>query len=329
MRRLRTTSTRRLLAVLACAGVLVTTAAMAQAALTGSGPIAAPKALAQAISDAIGAPAPDGVTARVTFTNNLLPSGSLPGTSSALTSGADGRLWLTKDGRLRLELQSGSGDAQITFDGRHVTLFDASSNTVYKATLPKQKAEKTETTHQNPTVARIQDALDGLAKMWTVSGADPAQPQAGRPTYTVRIAPKDDGGLLGAAEVAWDAVRGVPLRAAVYAQGESDPVLELKATDISYGEVSDADVATPDSRGAKVVDLSPKASEAGAGTNHADASGAKPQASSPAAVAAQLDFKLAAPATLSGLPRQGVRLVDLDGKHGALATYGKGLGAIA
>jgi hypothetical protein len=331
MRRLRTTSTRRLLAVLACAGVLVTTAAIAQAALTGSGPIAAPKALARAISDAIGAPAPDGVTARVTFTNNLLPSGSLPGTSSALTSGADGRLWLTKDGRLRLELQSGSGDAQITFDGRHVTLFDASSNTVYKAMLPEQPAgtQKPERAHANPTVAKIQDALDGLAKMWTVSDADPARPQAGRPTYTVRIAPKDDGGLLGAAEVAWDAIQGVPLRAAVYAQGESDPVLELAATDISYGAVSDADVATPDSRGAKVVDLSPQASKPDAGSEHADAPGEQPDVSGAGAVAAQLDFTLAAPATLAGLPRQGVRLVDLDGKHGALATYGKGLGAIA
>jgi outer membrane lipoprotein-sorting protein len=329
MRRLRTTSSRRLLAILACAGVLVTTAAIAQAALTGSGPIAAPKALAQAISDALGAPAPDGVTARIAFTNNLLPSGSLPGTSSALTSGADGRLWLTKDGRLRLELQSGSGDAQITFDGKQVTLFDASSNTVYTATLPEQPAaaSKPEKTHQNPTVAKIQDALDSLAKMWTVSDADATHPTAGRAAYTVRIAPKDDGGLLGAAEVAWDAITGAPLRAAVYAQGQSGPVLELKATDISYGAVSDSDVATPSTKGAKVVDLSPKDSPAGKPSNDP---GTRPgQAATVDEVAKQLDYALAAPDKLAGLPRQGVHVVDLDGKHGALVTYGKGLGAIA
>ena len=61
---------------------------------------------------------------------------------------------------------------------------------------------------------------------------------AGQPSYTVRIAPKDDGGLLGAAELAWDAARGVPLRAAVYAQGTQDPVLELEATDIAYGPIA-------------------------------------------------------------------------------------------
>jgi outer membrane lipoprotein-sorting protein len=330
MRRLRTTSTRRLLAVLACAGVLVTTAAIAQAALTGSGPLAAPKALAQAISDAIGAPAPDGVTARITFTNNLLPGGSLPGTSSALTSGAKGRLWLTKDGHLRLELQSGSGDAQITFDGKQATLFDGSSNTLYKATLPQAPADaqKPEHADANPTVAKVQEALDGLAKMWTVSGADPTHPIAGRSTYTVRIAPKDDGGLLGAAELAWDAATGVPLRAAVYAQGNSSPVLELVADEISYGNVSESDVAAPSTAGVKVVDLSPT-------TPQADSRGAKDHAGAKAdvtgvdAVAQRLDFTLAAPDKLAGLPRQDVRLVDFDGHEGALVGYGKGLGGIA
>ena len=46
------------------------------------------------------------------------------------------------------------------------------------------------------------------------------------------------------------------------------------------------------------------------------------------AVAKQLDFALAAPAKLAGLPRQGVHLIDVDGDKGALVTYGEGLGAI-
>ena len=257
MRRLRTTSTRRLLTILACAGVLVTSAALASAAIGGSGPVPAPKALAQAIKDAINAPSQDGLTARITFKNNLLPSGSLPGTSSALTSGADGRLWLTKDGRLRLELQSDSGDAQITSDGKQITLFDSSSNTVYKATLPEESAaEKAahEKKHANPTIAKIQSALDRLAKFWTVSGAEPTS-TAGQPTYTVRVAPKDDGGLLGAAKLAWDSVTGAPLRAAVYAQGQTTPVLELKATEVDYGAVSDDAVKTTIPAGAEVVTL--------------------------------------------------------------------------
>jgi outer membrane lipoprotein-sorting protein len=328
MRKLRTTSTRRLLTILACAGVLVTSAAIAQAALGGSGPIPAPKALAQAIKDAINAPSQDGLTARITFKNNLLPSGSLPGTSNALTSGADGRLWLTKDGRLRLELQSDSGDAQITSDGKQITLFDSSSNTVYKATLPEESAtEKAEheRKHANPTIAKIQSALDRLAKYWTVSGADPTN-VAGRPTYTVRVAPKDDGGLLGAAKLAWDSVTGAPLRAAVYAQGQESPVLELKATEVDYGAVSDDAVKTTIPAGAEVVTLG--GDDAAAGTSGAKAHEHGKGVSGVDAVGKQLDFALAAPDKLAGLPRQGVHLIDADGDKGALVTYGEGLGAI-
>lgn len=325
MRRLRTTSTRRLLTILACAGILVTSAAIAQGALGGSGPVPAPKALAQAIKDAINAPSQDGLTARITFTNNLLPSGSLPGTSSALTSGADGRLWLTKDGRLRLELQSDSGDAQITSDGKQITLFDSASNTVYKATLPEATAaEKAahERKHANPTIAKIQSALDRLAKYWTVSGADPTT-VAGQPTYTVRVTPKDDGGLLGAAKLAWDSVTGAPLRAAVYAEGQESPVLELKATEVDYGAVSDDAVKTTIPADAEVVTLGgdDAADHSAKRGKHAVVSGVD-------AVAKQLDFALAAPDKLAGLPRQGVHLVDADGDKGALVTYGEGLGAI-
>src|SRR5205814_4073881 len=76
---------------------------------------------------------------------------------------------------------------------------------------------------------------------------------AGRPAYTVRVSPKHDGGLLGAGEFAWDAIRGVPLRIAVYAQNDSVPVLELKATDISYGPVSRSVFAVTPPSNAKVV----------------------------------------------------------------------------
>jgi outer membrane lipoprotein-sorting protein len=327
MRSLRTTSTRRLLTILACAGVLVTSAAIAQAALGGSGPVPAPKALTQAIRDAINAPSQDGLTARITFTNNLLPSGSLPGTSSALTSGADGRLWLAKDGRLRLELQSDSGDAQITSDGKQITLFDSASNTVYKATLPEETAAEQaehERKHANPTIAKIQSALDRLAKFWTVSGAEPTN-VAGQPTYTVRVAPKDDGGLLGAAKLAWDSVTGAPLRAAVYAQGQESPVLELKATEVDYGAVSDDAVQTTIPAGAEVVTLG---DDEAADHSGAMGKGKHSAVSGVDAVAKQLDFALAAPDKLAGLPRQGVHLVNADGDKGALVTYGEGLGAI-
>jgi outer membrane lipoprotein-sorting protein len=332
MRRLRTASTRRLTVILAIALPLALTAAIAQGALSGSDPKPSPKALANAIVDAFKAPEPEGITAKIEFTNNLLPSGSLPsGAASPLASGADGRLWVQKSGDFRLELQSDAGDAQIVSDGDKVTVFDASTNTVYRATLPDdaKQAAKPAGDDKKLTLAKVRTALERLARSWTISGADPTS-TAGQPTYTVKLSPKDDGGLLGAAELAWDAVRGAPLRAAIYAEDQSGPVLELKATEVSYDAVPDSDVSISPPAGAKVTDLSPDEAKRGAkeharktkrGAKHDEVQGV-------GAVQRELDFELAAPAKLAGLPRKEVRLVRLDGKKAALTVYGKGFGAI-
>jgi outer membrane lipoprotein-sorting protein len=329
MRRLRTASRRQLTIVVAVLAALAATAAIAQGALTGSGPTPSPKALASAILDAFNAPEPDGVEAKIHFTNNLLPSGSLPRDAvSPLASGADGRLWIQKSGKFRLELQSSAGDAQVVSDGKVVTAYDAASNTVYRATLPDAAKDPRagDHTHEKLTLAKVQRALDELAKTWTISGADPTS-TAGQPTYTVKISPKDDGGLLGAAELAWDAVRGAPLRAAVYAQGQSEPVLQLEATDVSYDAVPDSAVAITPPAGAKINDFSPKHADA-AGEEHAHGARHGAGVQGVDAVQRKLGFQLSAPAKLAGLPRRDVRLVALGDEQGALVIYGKGFGAI-
>src|SRR5439155_91739 len=79
-------------AVLALAGG---GAAIAVAARSG-GPTPPAKPLPDALHDALVAPEPEGITARIKFTNRLFPSGALLGNvGSALMSGASGRLWLT------------------------------------------------------------------------------------------------------------------------------------------------------------------------------------------------------------------------------------------
>ncbi len=53
----------------------------------------------------------------------------------------------------------------------------------------------------------------------------------------MRVTPKESGSLIGGAELSWDAVHGVPLRAAIYSSTSSSPAIELAATEISYGPV--------------------------------------------------------------------------------------------
>jgi outer membrane lipoprotein-sorting protein len=314
-------STRRLLAVIAGAVALIAGGTAIALAAGTNGPVPPRKPLAQAIHDAASAPPVDGITARIKFTNHLIDSSSLQG-SDPILSGATGRLWIGAGHRLRLELQADNGDAQIVSDGKTVTVYDATMNTVYRADLPQDKTASTGHADTPPTLASIQSDLTKLAEHWNVSGAQPTS-QAGQPAYRVEISPKHDGGLLGAAQLVADANTGVPLRAAVYAAGNSSPVLELKVTDISYGKVDSSvfDVRPP--ANAKVTDLTSKqASSRAGGAEAKTVTGA-------AAVAKAVPFTLAAPDKLVGLPRHEVRLVHAGDHPAALVTYGAGLGGIA
>jgi hypothetical protein len=318
MRRLRTAPVHHL-ALAAAIVVALVVGAVGVAQAVGGGATPPPKPLAQAIYDSANAPDVQGITARIHFTNDMLPSGSLPeGAASPMITGADGRLWLTNDGRLRLELQSDAGDVQIVSDGTRFSVYDATSHTVYTGALPARRHDAAK--HEQPlTLDAVRKRLADLGEIWNISGANPTN-TAGQPSYTVRIAPKDDGGLLGAGEVAWDAARGVPLCAALYAQGQNSPVLELAATEISYGEIPAADVAVKPPAGAKTVELNPPVGH--------DAQGNATAVEGLDAVQRHVGFPVSAPASLAGLPRKQVRLVRFGSENGALATYGQGFGAI-
>jgi outer membrane lipoprotein-sorting protein len=318
-RRLSARGLAVLIGSIATFGVVAAVVAMTAFGGSGSTPPAEP--LSQAIHDALSATPVDGVTARISFTNNLLGAsalGSLAGSSgSPLLSGASGRLWLTNDGHLRLELQSDSGDAQIVSDGKTLTVYDASSNTAYELALPAPKADSTTPAQTVPAVSEIDTALAQLAAYANVSDPLPGS-TAGQPSYTVTVSPKANGGLVGSAELGWDAATGVPLHAAIYAKGDTTPVLDLTATDISYGPVASSDVDITPPPGAKVVTLS---LPSGTKTKTAPVTGL-------AAVTAAVPFTLAAPDTLDGLARNDVRLLGSGADAGALVTYGEGLGSI-
>ncbi len=321
---LRTASTRRLLAVLAAAAVVAAAGTAIALAAGGGGPVPPAKPLAGAVHDALAAPPVRGVTARVKFTNHLIDSAGLEG-AAPLLKGGSGRLWLTK-GQIRLELQSDQGDAQIVSDGKTFWVYDVSSHTVYRGTLPSER--KSEPAHREehaaPSVAEIQKAIGRLGRHGEVSGASPAD-VAGQPAYQVRLAPHD-GGLVDSGQLSFDAGHGVPLSIGIYAKGDSSPVLQLEATDISFGSVPASRFSVSPPKGAKVVDVSTGGSKETAAKTH-QKSGR--EVSGRAAVAKALPFKLAAPSALAGKQLADVHLADWKGSSGAVATYGRGLGGIA
>src|SRR3954452_4805309 len=253
---LRTISGARLAAL--CASVIAIAGGGTAIAVAGSdgGPTPPPKPLARAVHDGLTAPQVQGITARVKFTNHLIDTSGIEG-ANPLLSGATGRLWLSPGHGLRLELQSENGDAQIVGNERGFFVYDGTSNTVYQGKAPRGHRRHAHGRHHRvPSVARIQRGLNRARNhKLDISGPTPGN-TAAQPAYTVRVGPGRPGGLLGAVELAWDAAHGLPLRVAVYARGNNDPVLELVATEIDYGPVAASNFDIKPPADAHVVNLS-------------------------------------------------------------------------
>lgn len=332
---LRTVSTSRLLALIAVCVVVAGGGTAIAVAATSSGPVPKDESLAQAVHGALSGPAATGITANVTFTNQLISSADLGQLSSPLLGTSSGRLWLSTDHQmLRLELQGNNGDAQLVVNGQSFWVYDPSSNTVYKGQLPAgattartrtaKKPAATSKADVVPSLAKIQSELGKLGKDLSLSGAIPGD-VAGQPTYTVRVTPPHSGGLLGAAAIAFDALRGVPLQFSVYATGASAPVLQLTANDITYGPVDPSAFAVTPPAGANVVNVTVPSGPTKGKLAHGKKAGS---VTGVAAVARKVHFTLVSPTKLVGLPRHTVRLLDWGGSPAALVAYGENLGGI-
>jgi outer membrane lipoprotein-sorting protein len=286
---LRRLSLSRLL-LLCGVAIAVGIGATALALAIGTGPTPPPKPLPDALHDALSAPNVNGVSARIEFTNHLLEGADLASnggeasqlSSSPLVSGASGRLWIGAEGHARLELQSEKGDTQVLWDGKTASLYDASTNTLYRYTPPAQSSSEGgasgSTTGTNPhgvpTVAEIEEGIAHAGKHADISGATPTD-VAGQAAYTVRASPRENGGLIGGAELSWDAANGVPLRAALYSTTSSSPVIELAASEISYGPVSSSTLDFTPPANAKIEDVTLPA-KPDSGTSGSPQAGEKP-----------------------------------------------------
>lgn len=364
LRRLSLSRLLLLCAVVVAVGVGATALALAVVA----GPTPPPKPLADAVHGAFAATKPDGVTARIQLTNHLLEGANLASgggeasqlSSSPLLSGASGRLWVGSDGRARLELQSEKGDTQILWDGKTAEMYDAASNTLYRYTPPPASSSSTtpppggptvsvpatgssdgpESTgagadsHEVPTVAEIEEHVTQARKHADISEPTPTD-VAGQAAYTVRVAPRENGGLIAGAELSWDAVHGNPLRAAIYSTDSSAPVIELAATEASYGQPESSALEFTPPANAKIENVKlpessgQQATDGGSGekphvTLHGKGLGAIVLAESPVKTGSNSSSGESLPSQLQGLQQvdvNGVKASELPTQLGTLLTF--------
>jgi outer membrane lipoprotein-sorting protein len=342
LRRLPLSRLLLLCALAAAIGISATALAFA----VGAGPTPPPKSLAQAVHDALSGARSEqlqGVSASITLTDHLLEGASLATgghsselTSSPLISGASGRLWIAKDGDVRLELQSQKGDTQVLYDGHTLSLYDAATNTLYRYTPPAGEKAGDEGSgagapasgqHEVPSVAKIEEAIAHLSKHADVSGATPTD-VAGQPAYTVRVSPNEGGSLFGGVELSFDANNGQPLRAAIYSSTTPSPVIELAATEVSYGPVASSVFEINPPADAKVEEVSAPGSD---GTHASHTSTDKPNITTdghgPSTIAvleSKTKTKADASEPLEGLPKvsiDGTSASELRTELGTLLTF--------
>jgi outer membrane lipoprotein-sorting protein len=329
--------------------VVIGISATALASALGGGPVPPAKPLAQAIHDALKGPSVEGVSARVTLTNRLLEGASLASgsgkggelTSNPLMTGGSGRLWISNNGEVRLELQSEQGDTEIIYDGHTLTAYDASTNTVYRYTpsageggagangqgwISQSPKPTGSTGQQPPSLARIEEAIAHLDKHARVSGAQPTD-VGGQPAYTVRISPDEGGSVIAGAELSFDAVHGFPLRAAIYSTESSSPVIELAADEVSYGPVASSIFNISPPANAKVEELSGSGSKAATPGKHAgsaDRPKARSQGSGISSISVIEDRSSAKSQTIEGLPKvsiNGTSASELKTELGTILTF--------
>ncbi len=250
--------------LLVCGLVIVLgISATALAFSLGTGPTPPAKPLADAVHEALTAPPVEGVSARIQLTDHLLEGASLAGgsggtagqlSSSPLLSGASGRLWIAQDGRVRLELQAEQGDTQVLYDGHTVSVYDASSNTLYRYTIPStRKARKKWRPAEHPRLgipgphdrSRSPNRPEDRRKRSPISRRTRTCPARRRPTSPAKpptpcaSSPKEGGSLIGGGRALLGRrPRRSPARGDLLLRAAPPPALELAATEISYGPVA-------------------------------------------------------------------------------------------
>jgi hypothetical protein len=302
----RTASTARLVAVGAAIAV-VFVAANAFAALdTGGAKPPPPATLAELTLSELGSSEPEGISANFRYVNSLVPTTSLipqasaGGSSLPLVTGADGRLWYSA-GRLRLEFQTRQGDTQLVVHGTHALMYDASDGTAFAATLPSIA-----------TLGGLRTGLAGATQLLgrLRSSLRISQPvpgvTAGRPSYTVQLAPVERSGLLTRVSLAVDADTGTPLRLEVYGRGQGKPLVAFALSNIRYGPVDPSVFKLQLPFGMQPVPV---------------------RFGSPPSLGATVDCT--APAQLGGLPLQSCREASrADELPGRLLVYGHSFGSV-
>ena len=175
---------------------------------------------------------------------------SLPGADNAaalswqtlVTGTHTARVWINGADQQRVALLGQLTESDVVHNGNDVWTYASDTQQVGHATLPsgaasaaKDKAQAGDLSKYTPLGAADQ-ALKAIDPT-TVVSVDRTARVAGRPAYTLVLAPRDSGSTVRQVAIAIDAANKVPLRVQVFGTG-SKPAFEIGFSSISFGTPS-------------------------------------------------------------------------------------------
>jgi len=146
------------------------------------------------------------------------------------------RVWVDGPERQRLALVGQLAESDIVHNGRDVWTYTSNNQAVTHAVLPAEQADRPEAAAPAAgTLTPAAAAEKALAAVdpTTVVTVDRTQRVAGRPAYTLVLAPKDNRSTVRRVEVALDSETHVPLSVQVFGSADQ-AAFETGFTDVSF-----------------------------------------------------------------------------------------------
>ncbi|MDQ3454978.1 MAG: hypothetical protein M3513_05870 [Actinomycetota bacterium] len=177
---------------------------------------------------------------------------------SALVSGTHTlRVWYGGEERQRIALLGTLGESDLIRNGDDVWTWSSASNEVSHLVLPEQPEPPQPLPADLPTTPQeaAELALAAIEPSTRVS-TDGTATVAGRAAYELVLRPRDTGSLVAEVRIAVDAEEQVPLRVRVYAEGVTEPAVEIGFSQISFEMPGDEHFEFRPPRDAVVTEVS-------------------------------------------------------------------------
>jgi outer membrane lipoprotein-sorting protein len=165
------------------------------------------------------------------------------------------RVWYSGPDKARVALLGGMGESDVIRNGSSVWVWSSSTNTAQHQVLSdKPEASPSVPSDLPKTPQEAADKVLAALSPTTTVSVDPARTVAGRPVYTLVLAPKDTGSQVARVTIGIDGTKHVPLQVQVFAKGYAPPAFSIGFTDVNFTRPDAQRFAFTPPPGAKVTE---------------------------------------------------------------------------